>query len=296
MGRAARSATPRARCCGASSSCGIHLIDTSWYYGPHVANRLIAETLHPYPKDLVLATKLGGARTPDKGWVAAISPEELREGLRGRSARAAARTLRIRAPALHRERRAVPRIARRDDRAARARQDPPHRAQQRDARAARTSDGTHADRRRAEPVQRRARRTRARAHSAHGGAGSGDHRRLVRSKRDGVPAVLSAGAAGRRTTRVDRARATSRRVTAHRKRRSPSRGCSRVRRRWCRFPAPVQSRISTRTGPHANSRCLPTRSQRSQTLAPNPAPGCAPDLPSACARRACSSRPRRRRS
>ena len=60
--------------------CGIRLIDTSWYYGPHVANRLIAETLYPYPNDLVLATKLGGARTPDKGWIAAISPEALRQG------------------------------------------------------------------------------------------------------------------------------------------------------------------------------------------------------------------------
>ncbi|HTK99399.1 MAG TPA: aldo/keto reductase [Pseudomonadales bacterium] len=60
--------------------CGIRLIDTSWYYGPHVANRLIAETLHPYPDDLLLATKLGGARTPDKNWIAAISPEALRRG------------------------------------------------------------------------------------------------------------------------------------------------------------------------------------------------------------------------
>jgi pyridoxine 4-dehydrogenase len=59
---------------------GIQLIDTSWYYGPYVANRLIAETLYPYPSDLVLATKLGGKRTPDKGWAAAISPEELRQG------------------------------------------------------------------------------------------------------------------------------------------------------------------------------------------------------------------------
>jgi pyridoxine 4-dehydrogenase len=59
---------------------GINLIDTSWYYGPHVANRLIAETLHPYPAGLVLATKLGGKRTPDRGWVAALRPEELREG------------------------------------------------------------------------------------------------------------------------------------------------------------------------------------------------------------------------
>ena len=59
---------------------GIQLIDTSWYYGPLVANRLIAETLFPYPKDLVIATKLGGRRTPDKGWASALSPEELRQG------------------------------------------------------------------------------------------------------------------------------------------------------------------------------------------------------------------------
>jgi aryl-alcohol dehydrogenase-like predicted oxidoreductase len=59
---------------------GIQLIDTSWYYGPLVANRLIAETLYPYPKDLVIATKLGGRRTPDKAWHAALSPEELRQG------------------------------------------------------------------------------------------------------------------------------------------------------------------------------------------------------------------------
>jgi pyridoxine 4-dehydrogenase len=59
---------------------GIKLIDTSWYYGPLVANRFIFETLRPYPNDLVIATKLGGKRTPDKGWAAALRPEELREG------------------------------------------------------------------------------------------------------------------------------------------------------------------------------------------------------------------------
>jgi pyridoxine 4-dehydrogenase len=59
---------------------GIQLIDTSWYYGPHVSNRFIAETLYPYPKDLVIATKLGGKRTPDKGWAAFNRPEELRQG------------------------------------------------------------------------------------------------------------------------------------------------------------------------------------------------------------------------
>jgi pyridoxine 4-dehydrogenase len=59
---------------------GINLIDTAWYYGPLVANRLIVEALHPYPRDLVIATKLGGKRLPDKGWAAALRPEELRQG------------------------------------------------------------------------------------------------------------------------------------------------------------------------------------------------------------------------
>lgn len=59
---------------------GMNLIDTSWYYGPHVANRLIKETLHPYPKGLVIATKLGGKRLPDKGWAPFARPEELRQG------------------------------------------------------------------------------------------------------------------------------------------------------------------------------------------------------------------------
>ena len=59
---------------------GINLIDTSWHYGPHVANELIAEVLHPYPKDLVLVTKLGGRRTDDGGWASALRPEELRKG------------------------------------------------------------------------------------------------------------------------------------------------------------------------------------------------------------------------
>jgi len=59
---------------------GVNLIDTAWYYGPHVANRLIAETLHPYPSDLVIATKLGARRLPNKAWVPSLKPEELRAG------------------------------------------------------------------------------------------------------------------------------------------------------------------------------------------------------------------------
>ena len=59
---------------------GINFIDTAWFYGPLVANRLICEALHPYPRDLVIATKLGGKRLPDKSWAPAARPEELRRG------------------------------------------------------------------------------------------------------------------------------------------------------------------------------------------------------------------------
>ncbi len=59
---------------------GINFIDTAWFYGPYVSNRLIFEALHPYPRDLVIATKLGGKRLPDKGWAAFARPEELRKG------------------------------------------------------------------------------------------------------------------------------------------------------------------------------------------------------------------------
>ena len=59
---------------------GVNFIDTAWYYGPYVSNRLIAETLHPYPSDLIIATKLGGKRLPDKSWAPFARPEELRQG------------------------------------------------------------------------------------------------------------------------------------------------------------------------------------------------------------------------
>ncbi len=42
---------------------GINLIDTADAYGPHIAEELIAEALHPYPQDLVIATKGGLTRT-----------------------------------------------------------------------------------------------------------------------------------------------------------------------------------------------------------------------------------------
>jgi pyridoxine 4-dehydrogenase len=50
-------------------SSGINFIDTADYYGEDVTNRLIAEALYPYSSDLVICTKVGGARKPDKSWI-----------------------------------------------------------------------------------------------------------------------------------------------------------------------------------------------------------------------------------
>jgi aryl-alcohol dehydrogenase-like predicted oxidoreductase len=56
---------------------GVDHIDTSDYYGPYVTNQLIREALHPYPKDLVIVTKIGARRGEDKSWIPAFSAEEL---------------------------------------------------------------------------------------------------------------------------------------------------------------------------------------------------------------------------
>jgi len=56
---------------------GVNHIDTSDYYGPHVTNQLIREALHPYPKDLVIATKVGAVRGEDGSWKTDISPAGL---------------------------------------------------------------------------------------------------------------------------------------------------------------------------------------------------------------------------
>jgi len=56
---------------------GVGLIDTADAYGPETSELLIAEALHPYPKDLVIATK-GGLTRPGPGeWVPNGRPEYL---------------------------------------------------------------------------------------------------------------------------------------------------------------------------------------------------------------------------
>jgi pyridoxine 4-dehydrogenase len=63
---------------------GINLIDTADSYGPNVSEELIAETLYPYPEDLLIATKGGLVRTgPGRGWPADGRPEHLKEACEG---------------------------------------------------------------------------------------------------------------------------------------------------------------------------------------------------------------------
>jgi len=62
---------------------GMNLIDTADAYGPNVAEELVAEALHPYPKGVVIATKAGFTRPgPDK-WVEDGRPAHLREAVNG---------------------------------------------------------------------------------------------------------------------------------------------------------------------------------------------------------------------
>ena len=48
---------------------GINFIDTADSYGPGVSEEIIAEALHPYPTDLVIATKAGFERPGPGSWV-----------------------------------------------------------------------------------------------------------------------------------------------------------------------------------------------------------------------------------
>lgn len=62
---------------------GVNLIDTAESYGPRVSEELIAAALHPYPKDLVIATKGGFDRTGPGKWTMNCRPERLAEELDG---------------------------------------------------------------------------------------------------------------------------------------------------------------------------------------------------------------------
>jgi pyridoxine 4-dehydrogenase len=58
---------------------GINFIDTADSYGPNVSEELIAEALHPYADDLVIATKAGLTRQGPNSWIAVGRPAYLRQ-------------------------------------------------------------------------------------------------------------------------------------------------------------------------------------------------------------------------
>jgi pyridoxine 4-dehydrogenase len=72
---------------------GVRLIDTAGFYGPGVADELIAAALHPYPDDLVIATKVGVRRGEDRSWLPDASPASLREQVEADARRLRVHTL-----------------------------------------------------------------------------------------------------------------------------------------------------------------------------------------------------------
>jgi len=62
---------------------GHNFFDTADSYGPEVSENLIAEALHPYPKDLVIGTKGGLVRPGAARWDPDGRPEHLRRAVDG---------------------------------------------------------------------------------------------------------------------------------------------------------------------------------------------------------------------
>jgi aryl-alcohol dehydrogenase-like predicted oxidoreductase len=58
---------------------GVNFLDTADAYGPVVAEPLIKKALHPYPADLVIATKVGHTRQGPGLWTPVGRPEYLRQ-------------------------------------------------------------------------------------------------------------------------------------------------------------------------------------------------------------------------
>ena len=62
---------------------GVNFIDTANSYGPEVSERLIGEALHPYPDDLVIATKAGLTRSGPGEWSPNGHPDHIRQEIEG---------------------------------------------------------------------------------------------------------------------------------------------------------------------------------------------------------------------
>ena len=62
---------------------GVKFFDTAESYGPHTDEMVIAEAMHPYPKDLVIGTKCGLVRPKPSRWDEDGRPEKLKRDLEG---------------------------------------------------------------------------------------------------------------------------------------------------------------------------------------------------------------------
>ena len=62
---------------------GVNFFDTAESYGPHTNEMVIAEAMHPYPRDLVIGTKCGLVRPRPSRWDEDARPEKLRQDLEG---------------------------------------------------------------------------------------------------------------------------------------------------------------------------------------------------------------------
>ena len=60
---------------------GVNFLDTADFYGDDITNKLIADALLPYHEHLVICTKVGVGRNPDKSWKVFDAPEDLRTSI-----------------------------------------------------------------------------------------------------------------------------------------------------------------------------------------------------------------------
>ncbi|GGM87726.1 oxidoreductase [Dyadobacter beijingensis] len=67
----------------AALKAGVNFIDTADSYGPHTNETLIADALHPYPLDLLIATKGGFERTGPNQWRVNGHPDHIRQAIDG---------------------------------------------------------------------------------------------------------------------------------------------------------------------------------------------------------------------
>jgi len=134
---------------------GVNFIDTADSYGPDVSERLIGETLSPFPKGVVVATKGGLTRQGPDLWTPDGRPDYLAEEVE-KSLRLL-KTEVIDLWQLHRIDPKVPleQSPRANREAETARQNPPHRPQRSEAQGHRPRPQSGRDRQRPEFVQRR---------------------------------------------------------------------------------------------------------------------------------------------